>query len=149
LFVLRTFSKSFSLAGMRIGLGFGSPEVISELNKVKDSYNLDRLSLVAGCAAMEDTAWAMANVAKVVAARDALLPELTKLGLAVLPSQANFIFARTPSGDAGDLYRALRDRGILVRHFPTPTLKDGIRITVGTPEENTALLTALRAIIAG
>jgi len=146
LFVLRTFSKSFSLAGMRIGLGFGSPEIVGELNKVRDSYNLDRLSLVAARAALEDVAWMKANVAKVVAARDELLAELAKLGFSVLPSESNFVFARTPSGDAAGLYRALRDRGILVRYFATPALRDGIRISVGTPQENGALLAALRDI---
>jgi histidinol-phosphate aminotransferase len=149
LFVLRTFSKSFSLAGMRIGLGFGSREIIGELNKVRDSYNLDRLSLVAGRAALDDVAWMKANVAKVVSARDELLPELAKLGLAVLPSESNFVFARTRSGDAAGLYRALRERGILVRYFATPALRDGIRISVGTPEENGALVAALREITAG
>jgi histidinol-phosphate aminotransferase len=148
LFVLRTFSKSFSLAGMRIGLGFGSREVIGELNKVRDSYNLDCLSLVAAHAALDDVPWMKANVAKVVAARDELLPELTKLGFSVLPSESNFVFARTPSGDAAGLYRMLRDRGILVRYFATPALRDGIRISVGTPEENRALLAALRDIAA-
>lgn len=148
LFVLRTFSKSFSLAGMRIGLGFGSREVVGELNKVRDSYNLDRLSLVAARAALDDVAWMRANVAKVVAARDELLPELAKLGFVVLPSESNFVFARTPSGDAAGLYRKLRDRGILVRYFATPALQDGLRISVGTPEENGALLAALRDIAA-
>jgi histidinol-phosphate aminotransferase len=147
LVVLRTFSKSFSLAGMRIGLGFGSREVIGELNKVRDSYNLDRLSLVAARAALDDVSWMKANTAKVTTARDELLPELAKLGLAVLPSQSNFVFARTPSGDAAGLYRALRDRGILVRYFATPELRDGIRISVGTPEDNRALLAALREVV--
>jgi histidinol-phosphate aminotransferase len=147
LVVLRTFSKSFSLAGMRIGLGFGSREVIGELNKVRDSYNLDRLSLVAGRAALDDMPWMKANAAKVTAARDELLPELAKLGLAVLPSQSNFVFARSPTGDAAGLYRALRERGILVRYFSTPALRDGIRISVGTPDDNRALLAALREIV--
>jgi histidinol-phosphate aminotransferase len=146
LFVLRTLSKSFSLAGMRIGLGFGSREVIGELNKVRDSYNLDRLSLVAGRAALDDVAWMKANVAKVVSARDELLLELSKLELSVLPSQSNFVFARSPTGDGAGLYRKLKDRGILVRYFATPALRDGIRISVGTPEENGALLAALREI---
>jgi histidinol-phosphate aminotransferase len=141
--VLRTFSKSFSLAGMRIGLGFGSRAIITELNKVKDSYNLDRLSLVAATAALSDMPWMKANAAKVVAARDELVPQLLERGLSVVPSQSNFVFARARDGDGAGLYKALRERGILVRFFDTPDLRDGVRITVGTPEENRALVAAL------
>jgi len=143
--VLRTFSKSFSLAGMRVGLAFGSADVIRELGKVKDSYNLDRLSLVAARAALEDFAWMQGNVAKVRAARDELVSELSGLGLIVLPSQANFVFARTQRSDGRALYEKLREKGILVRYFATPELSAGVRITVGTPEENRALVEAIQA----
>ncbi|HKQ67705.1 MAG TPA: histidinol-phosphate transaminase [Polyangiaceae bacterium] len=146
LVVLRTFSKSFSLAGMRIGLGFASAEIIGELNKVKDSYNLDRLSLVAARAALGDYAWMQANAAKVCAARETLVAELRSLGFVVLPSQANFVFARSTSRDAGELYRALREEGVLVRYFATDALKDGLRITVGTPDDTRALIAALSKI---
>jgi histidinol-phosphate aminotransferase len=144
--VLRTFSKSFSLAGMRIGLAFGSPELVFELNKVKDSYNLDRLSLVAARAALDDMGWMHANTAKIRDARDALVRDLDGLGFRVPPSEANFIFATHPALGGADLYHALRGRGILVRYFATPALRDGLRITVGTPEQNGALVTALRAL---
>jgi len=145
--VLRTFSKSFSLAGMRIGLGFGSREVIDQLNKVKDSYNLDRMSLVAAHAALEDCAWMQANVAKVRASRDRLVVELRGLGFRVLPSEANFVFAENPKKSGREVYQNLRDAGILVRHFPTAALGGGVRITVGTREEHDALVSALRSFV--
>jgi histidinol-phosphate aminotransferase len=144
--VLRTFSKSFSLAGMRIGLAFAHPDVICELNKVKDSYNLDRLSLVAARAALEDYAWMQANVAKVRAARDDLTADLHRLGFHVLPSEANFLFVRRPNLEGKVLYTKLREAGILVRHFATAELSGGVRVTVGTPEENAALVSALQGL---
>jgi histidinol-phosphate aminotransferase len=144
--VLRTFSKSFSLAGMRIGLGFGSRACIAELNKVKDSYNLDRLSLAAARAALEDLPWMQSNVAKVKSTRATLLQKLGELGFRVPPSEANFVFATHPKLGGADLYRALRERGILVRYFATPALRDGLRITVGTDEQNEALISALRSL---
>ncbi|HMJ55963.1 MAG TPA: histidinol-phosphate transaminase [Polyangiaceae bacterium] len=144
--VLRTFSKSFSLAGMRIGLAFGSRELIAHLNKVKDSYNLDRLSLVAARAALEDLAWMQANVDKIKETRESLVRDLGELGFRVPPSEANFVFAVHPKLSAADLYRALRERGILVRHFATPALRDGLRITVGTNEQNGAFVSALRSL---
>jgi len=146
--VLRTFSKSFSLAGMRIGLAFGSRELIAQLNKVKDSYNLDRLSLVAARAALDDLPWMRANIDKVKATREVLVRELREMAFRVLPSEANFVFAVHPKLGGADLYRALRERGILVRHFATPALRDGLRITVGTNEQNGALVTALRSFSA-
>lgn len=146
--VLRTFSKSFSLAGMRIGLAFASPDVAHELNKVKDSYNLDRLSLVAARAALDDYPWMLANVASVRAARDDLVSGLRSLGFRVLPSEANFVFAESPTDGGEDLYQRLRGAGILVRYFSQPELRAGVRITVGTKEENDALLAALRSFVA-
>ncbi|MET0594659.1 MAG: histidinol-phosphate transaminase, partial [Polyangiaceae bacterium] len=144
--VLRTFSKSFSLAGMRIGLAFASRAGIAELEKVKDSYNLDRLSLVAARAALEDMPWMQANVAKIRATRENLVRELGALGFRVPASESNFVFATHPKFGGADLYRALRERGILVRYFATPALKDGLRITVGTDEQNDALVVALRSL---
>jgi histidinol-phosphate aminotransferase len=145
--VLRTFSKSFSLAGMRIGLGFGSADVVAELNKVKDSYNLNRLSLTAATAALEDIAWMRANAARVRETRDALAAGLRKAGATVLPSQANFVLARFPGQGAGQIQKRLKDRGVLVRYFDTPDLRDALRISVGTPEECDALLAALSAVM--
>lgn len=142
--VLRTFSKSFSLAGMRIGLAFGSPDLIGELTKVKDSYNINRLSIVAATAALEDSAWMEANVARIRATRTRLSAALADLGFVVLPSQANFVLARRPGSDQEPIYRALKEDGILVRFFPVADLRDALRITVGTDEEIDTLLAALR-----
>jgi len=145
--VLRTFSKSYSLAGMRLGLLFASREVALGIGKVKDSYNLDRLAIVAGAAALSDGAWMRANVEKIRATRARLVQGLAALGLDVLPSSANFVFARYPSADrARAAYTSLKARGILVRYFDRPLLDDGLRITVGTDEEIDALLGALSAL---
>ena len=142
--VLRSFSKSFSLAGMRIGLAFGAENMIAELLKVKDSYNVTRLSIVAATAALDDYGWMQANVARVRQTRGRLTEALRQLGFAVLPSQANFVLARRPGRSAEDVYRALKERGILVRYFATPELRDALRISIGTDAEIDALLTALQ-----
>lgn len=141
--VLRTFSKSFSLAGMRIGLAFAAPEMIAELAKVKDSYNLDRVSIVAGVAALEDMDWMRANVQRICATRGRLCDALRTLGYEVPPSEANFVLARRPGHDQRGVQEALKERGILVRHFATPELHDALRITIGTDSEVDALLAAL------
>ncbi len=143
LVILRTLSKSFSLAGMRIGLALGAPPVISTLAKVKDSYNVNRLSIVAGVAALRDLRWMEANVRRIRKTREMLSAGLADLGFRVLPSQANFVFARRPGCDLGPLYERIKRRGILVRHFPTPELRDALRITVGTDEEIRTLLRVL------
>jgi histidinol-phosphate aminotransferase len=141
--VLRTFSKSFSLAGMRVGLAFGAPPLIDALMKVKDSYNVTRLSIVAATVALEDYAWMQANVARICATRARLRDGLRRCGFAVLPSQANFVLARYPGRALGNVYGALKSRGILVRYFDTPELYDALRITVGTDADIDALLAAL------
>ena len=141
--VLRSFSKSFSLAGLRVGLAFGSPELLTGLRTVKDSYNVNRLSQVAAVAALEDMATMEANVARVRKTRAALAAGLWELGFHVLPSEANFVFARRPGQDLGPLARALAARDILVRHFAAPDLRDALRITVGSDAEVAALLAEL------
>jgi histidinol-phosphate aminotransferase len=145
--VLRTFSKSFSLAGLRIGLAFASPEIITELAKVKDSYNLTRVSIAAATAALEDYGWMQENVRRVCATRDRLVPALRELGFAVPPSEANFVLARRAGEKQRATYEALKQRGILVRYFDTPQLADALRITVGTDAEIDSLLAALRDIL--
>jgi len=143
--VLRTFSKSHSLAGMRLGLLYGSARIVSGLWKVKDSYNLDRLAIVAGAASLRDTAWTAANVKKVRATRERLSGALAALGLDVVPSQSNFIFARMKdAATAAGAYRFLKERGILIRYFPARLLDDGVRVSVGTDAEVDALLAALK-----
>jgi histidinol-phosphate aminotransferase len=143
--VLRTFSKSFSLAGLRIGLAFGCEELIDALARIKDSYNVNRVSLAAAAAALDDMAWMRDNVARIRETRERLRRGLEALGFEVVPSQANFVFARRPGSDLGPLQRRLRAAGVLVRHFPTPALRDGLRITVGTEEEVANLLDTLAA----
>ncbi len=143
--VLRTFSKSFSLAGMRIGLAFGAPALLAELAKVKDSYNVSRIAIAAGVAALEDYAWMERNVARIVATRARLSEGLRARGYEVLPSATNFVFARRPGEDQGPIQTALRDRGVLVRHFAGPRLGDALRISVGTDEEVERLLSELPA----
>ena len=134
--VLRTFSKSYSLAGMRIGLLFANERLVEGVAKVKDSYNLDRLAIAAGHAALRDSQWLQTNVTRVQQTRQLLVDGLTRLGLEVLPSQANFVFARLGSPQrALAAYQYLKAQGVLVRHFAHPRLADGLRITVGTDDQ--------------
>jgi histidinol-phosphate aminotransferase len=141
--ILRTFSKSYSLAGMRIGLAFGHARVISELVKVKDSYNLNRASLAAATAALSDQAWMQDNARKIRTSRAVLVEGLRSMGYVVPPSEANFVLARRPGKNLGSVYQCLKGQGVLVRYFDTPDLADALRISVGLPEENQALLAAL------
>jgi histidinol-phosphate aminotransferase len=141
--VLRTLSKSYSLAGLRFGYAVGPRELIAGLVKVKDSYNCDGVSILAAAAALQDQAWMRAGVEKVVQQRVRLTRALRGLGFAVTPSSANFILAAVPGGDGRRCYEALKGRGILVRWWNLPRLADKVRITVGTPEENDCLLDAL------
>jgi histidinol-phosphate aminotransferase len=145
--VLRTFSKSFSLAGMRIGLAFANEAIIAELGKVKDSYNLSRLSLVAATAALDDYVWMERNVGRIRETRTTLIEGLRALGLLVLQSEANFVLARQPGRDMQLVQQRLKQRGVLVRHFATPELRDGLRITVGTAADVVRLLRELREIL--
>ncbi|HUY19758.1 MAG TPA: histidinol-phosphate transaminase [Candidatus Binataceae bacterium] len=146
--VLRSFSKSFSLAGMRLGLGFAHPEIIQQLLKVKDSYNLSRLAIAVGARALRDVAWMRRNVERIKTMRARVEAELRRMGFEVPPSRANFVMARLPGRDLGPLAAGLRKRGILVRYFATPELKDALRISIGTPAEMAALMRALRPLMA-
>ena len=145
--ILRTLSKSYSLAGLRIGLALASAPVIAQLAKVKDSYNVNRLSIVAGAAALRDPRWMEANVRRVKRSRDALARRLTELGFDVPPSRANFVLARRPGEDLGPLYESLKRRGVLVRYFATPDLRDALRITVGTDDEIAVLVRVLEQLV--
>ena len=141
--VLRTFSKSFSLCGMRVGLAFAHPDVLSQLAKVKDSYNVGRLGLVAGAAALDDYAYMQEAAARVRSTRATLSAGLLRAGFEVVPSETNFVLARRPGENLGPLQRQLKEKGVLVRYFDTPSLRDALRVTVGTPEEVEMLLRAL------
>ena len=144
--ILRTFSKSFSLAGMRIGLAFGHPSLINEMMKVKDSYNVSRLSIVAAVAALEDYAWMRQHVDKIRATRTRLSAALRDLGYFVYDSQANFVLARKPGVAQEPVYLGLKERGLLVRYFSSSELADCLRISIGTDEEIDQLLAAMQKL---
>jgi histidinol-phosphate aminotransferase len=139
----RTFSKGYSLAGLRFGYAIGAPAVVAEMLKVKDSYNCDAVAILAATAALDDQAYARKTWEAVRSERARLSGELARRGFEVIPSQANFVFARCPQGNAGEIYAALKRQGILVRFFDKPGLTDKLRITVGTAEQNDAVLKAL------
>jgi histidinol-phosphate aminotransferase len=146
LIVLRTFSKAFSLAGMRIGLAFAPEEIIGGLMKVKDSYNLNRLSLVAASAALGDMPWMARNARRIQKSRKKLAAALKRTGYQVYPSHANFILARQTGGNLRPIYEELKRRKILVRYFDVPGLQDCLRITIGTPKEIQALIIQMNAL---
>ena len=139
----RTLSKGYSLAGLRFGYAIAAPSVVAEMMKVKDSYNCDAISILAATVALEDQDYARRSWLAVRAERSRLTSEFGKHGYDVIPSQANFILVRCPDGDAAGVYRRLKSQGILVRFFDKPGLTDKLRITIGTVEQNDALLRAL------
>ena len=145
--VLRTVSKSFSLAGLRVGFAFGPEALIEGLIKVKDSYNVDRLALAGAEAALADVEYMRENVARIKATRSRLTKGLRGLGLDPLPSQTNFVFVRCGRGRARRLFEALKTRGVLVRFFEEPGTDDALRITVGTDGEIDRLLVELSDIL--
>ena len=141
--VMRTLSKSFSLAGLRLGYCIGPEPLIEALYKVKDSYNVDAVAQTVALAALGDLKWMKANVAKVRRTRKRLAAELTRRGWDVAPSESNFLFARPAHRPAAWIFAKLRERNIFVRYFPGPRTGDRIRITVGTDPDTDALLGAL------
>lgn len=152
LLVVHTLSKSHSLAGLRVGYALGDAGLIEALNRVKDSFNsypLDRFAIAGAAAAIDDRAYFEQTRAKVVASRAKLVDELAALGFEVLPSAANFVFARHRGHGGAELAARLRARGIIVRHFKDPPrIEPFLRITVGTDAQCAALIAALRAILA-
>jgi len=144
LIVCRTFSKSYSLAGIRLGYAVSSPEIINGFYLVKDSYNVNRLSQVAAQAAMEDKAYFKKMVSKVINSRERLTGELENLGFKVWPSQTNFVFASSPDKNGKSLYQYLKKKKILVRFWDRPRLSESVRITVGTDEEINTLIEAMK-----
>jgi histidinol-phosphate aminotransferase len=147
--VTQSLSKSRSLAGLRVGLALGQPALIEALVRVKDSFNsypLDRLALAGAKAAFEDEAYFAQTCTRIIDARDALTKALVSRGFTVLPSGANFVFARHPKLGGEQLYLGLRQQGVMVRHFNKPRIAEFLRITVGTPEENQCLLAALDVV---
>jgi histidinol-phosphate aminotransferase len=141
--ITRTFSKGYSLAALRFGYAIAAPSIITEMMKVKDSYNCDGIAIAAASAALEDQDYARSTWEKVRAERTRLADELARRGFSIIPSQANFLFATCPTGNAVEIYRYLKSQGILVRFFDKPGLQDKLRITIGSSDENTAVLAAL------
>ena len=144
LIAMRTFSKSYSLAGLRVGYCVGPRDLIRAMYKVKDSYNVDAIAQTVALAAIRDQDWMRKNAAKVIRSRTRLSAALEKRGWDVLPSEANFVFARPPApAKAADIFARLRERNIFVRYFPGPKTGDRLRVTVGTEPEMKTLLKAL------
>ncbi|GAA0786087.1 histidinol-phosphate transaminase [Marinobacterium sediminicola] len=147
LLVIQTFSKSRSLAGMRVGFAFGHPDLIEALERVKNSFNsypLDMLAQLTAIAAVEDKEYFKACVSRVIETRNWTTEQLQRLGFDVLPSHTNFVFASHAEVAAADLMQYLRDNKILVRHFTKPGIDNHLRITIGTPEEMKALIDCLQ-----
>ncbi|GAB7025651.1 histidinol-phosphate transaminase [Geotalea toluenoxydans] len=141
--VTRTFSKSYSLAGMRLGLAVARPEVISALDKIRDHYNLDRLAQAAAVAALHDQEYLRETVVKIQETRQWFCDQLGKLGYTVIPSHGNYVFATPPDRNGERVYQGLFDRKILVRHFSDPNLAHGLRISIGTQAEMEKTIAAL------
>ena len=145
--VMRTFSKSYSLAGLRVGYCIGPRDLIEALYKIKDSYNVDAVAQSVALAAFNDRVYHGKTVAKVVKTRRAFSAALEKLGWDVIPSEANFVFAKPPAPQkAKDIFARLKEKSIFVRYFPGPLTGDRLRITIGTDAEMAVFLTALKGI---
>jgi histidinol-phosphate aminotransferase len=150
LLIVQTLSKSRALAGLRVGFAIGQRPLIEALERVKDSFNsypLGCLAITGAVAAIEDDAWFTETRQRIMTSRQSLVRALSELGFEVLPSAANFVFARHPSHSGTDLAARLRQRGVLVRHFQKPRTKDFLRITVGTEEQCDRLIALLRELI--
>ncbi|MFJ5299680.1 histidinol-phosphate transaminase [Pseudomonas sp. NPDC088368] len=146
LLVTQTLSKSRSLAGLRVGLAVGHPDLIEALERVKNSFNsypLDRMAIVGAAAAFDDREYFEKTCNLVIASREKLIGQLEVKGFDVLPSAANFIFARHPKHDAAGLAAKVREQGVIVRHFKQERIAQFLRISIGTPEQNQALIDAL------
>jgi histidinol-phosphate aminotransferase len=151
LLIVQTLSKSRSLAGLRVGFAVGHADLIEALERVKNSFNsypLDRVAIAGAVAAIEDDEHFEQTRQAIMSGREKLVGELAALGFDILPSQANFVFARHPRRDAGELAKALRERSIIVRHFRQPRIEQYLRITIGTDEQCRLLVEALREILA-
>lgn len=142
--VLRTLSKGYSLAGLRLGFAIAQPALIRDLNKIKDSYAVDAIAALVGAAAIRDQAHKNLNIEKVLRSRPILQGQLENLGFRVWPSAANFILVQPPQNfDAIELQQALKARGILIRYFNLPGVEDKLRITIGTDTQNEQLRSCL------
>lgn len=149
LLVIKTMSKSRSLAGLRVGYAMGNEGLIEGIIRVKDSinsYTVDRLALAGAREAIKDDAYFQETRAKIINTRERVTAQLTKMGIKVIPSQANFIFIASSKCPGGDLFQRLRERGILVRYFNKPKIDNFLRVTVGTDAEMDCFLEAVADI---
>lgn len=149
LLVVETFSKSRSMAGARLGFALGNKELIEDLEKIKYStnpYSINRLTLIAGVSAIKSDSYYMENCEKIIKTRDFVTKELKNQGFVVLPSSANFIFAKKDGIEGKKLYEALKENGVLVRHFNKERISDFIRITIGTDAEMQSFLQIIKKI---
>ena len=150
LLVIQTFSKDRNLAGARIGMAFGHEEVIKDLNKIKYSfnpYNLNRLSILAGTAAIEDNAYFEACTGKIKHTRQEFVKDMEAIGFSVIPSLANFVLVKHDKISGGEYYKALKNKNILIRHFENERIKDYVRITIGKKQEMDELIRATKTIM--
>jgi histidinol-phosphate aminotransferase len=150
LLVVQTLSKARALAGLRVGFAIGQRQLIEALERVKDSFNsypLDCLALAGAVAAIQDDAWFADTRGRIIGSREVLVRDLAGLGFEVLPSLANFVFARHPKHSGAQLFARLREHGVLVRHFRKPRIEDFLRITVGTDDECGRLIGLLRQMV--
>ncbi len=150
LLVTQTLSKSRSLAGMRIGFAIGDPQLIEALIRVKDSFNsypLDSLAIAAGVASFQDEAYFQQCRQQVIDEREWLISAMQELGFEVLPSAANFVFARHPQHDAATLAAGLREKKVIVRHFNKPRIEQFLRISIGDRSENQLLMSQLDLLV--
>lgn len=150
LLVVQTLSKSRSLAGLRVGFAVGHRDLIEGLDRVKNSFNsypIDRVAEAAAVAAIEDTTYFQESRQRIISTRERTCAQLQQLGFEVLPSQANFLFAKPNRISAADLFVKLRERKILVRYFQKPRIDEFLRITIGTDEEMTAMVEAIKDIL--
>jgi histidinol-phosphate aminotransferase len=145
--VSRTFSKAYSLCFQRVGYFIGHPVLIEALHKIRDSYNVNGLGQVAAVATLDDLGYYRRNFRRVIAMRERVAAELTRLGFDVCPSQTNFLFARPPRFPAEQWLDLLRDRKVLVRWFQSPEVRDCLRVSIGTDSEMDALLKAVQAVL--
>ncbi len=147
--IARSFSKYMSLAGLRLGFAIATKDLVQGMLKVKDSYNVNSLSQVAAVASLNDLDYYREKVNEVCRQREFLTEQLRRLAWKVFPSQANFIFAVPPGKNSREIYDGLFRRKILVRYFDTPETRHGLRITIGTADQNHRLLEAIQSITGG
>jgi histidinol-phosphate aminotransferase len=150
LLVTHTLSKSYALAGLRVGYAVGHPDLIEALERVKNSFNsypIDKLAMAGAVAAIEDQKYLHSISKAVIQTRETLVKDLSQLGFETIPSQANFVFTKHPSKDAAQIAAALREKHIIVRHFKLPRIDQHLRITIGTDEQCAALIKELKEIV--